>query len=73
MKQCLDVLGDIARHQRSTHLVGLERRHLLVQRANANALLVIQHRAVDGAGDVVFGEFRRGAHVDNLVKLIELC
>ena len=31
-----------------------------------------EHRAVDRAGDVVVGEFRRGAHVDDFVKLGEL-
>jgi hypothetical protein len=33
-----------------------------------DTLLVIEYRAVDRAGDMVFGELGRRAHVDDLVK-----
>jgi len=63
-----DVLGD----QRRADLARLERRCLFVQRADDDALLVGQHRTADRTRDVVLGEFRRGAHVDNFVKFAEL-
>ncbi|MNR29869.1 hypothetical protein D3C85_1472850 [compost metagenome] len=69
----VEVARDIARGDGGADLARLERRHLLVQGADAHALLVAHHRAVDGAGDVVFGKFCRGAHVDDLVKLVALC
>ena len=67
-----DMVRDVLRYQCRADLARLERRHLLVQRADGDALLVRQYRAVDGAGDVVIGEFGRGAHVDDFVKLGEL-
>jgi len=39
----------------------------------AGALLVVEHRAIDGARQVVFGVFGRRANVDDLVKLGDLC
>jgi hypothetical protein len=41
---------------------------LLVQGADPRAFLVVQHGQVDGAGQVVLGEFRRGAGVDDCVE-----
>ena len=40
--------------------------------ADLDALLVIQHRTVDGARDMVFGEFARRAHIDHGIKLRQL-
>ena len=43
--KCLRCGGDVARDQRGAELPRLERRHLLVQRADAGAFLVGQHGA----------------------------
>ena len=71
-KQGLDVHGDIACHQHGAELAGVKGRHLLVQRAHGDALLVVQHRAVDGAGNMVFGKFGRAACIENCVERTEL-
>ena len=65
--------GNISGHQRGAELLRLEGRDLLVDRADAHALLVVEHRAGDRAGHVVLGEFGGRAHVDDLVKLGQLC
>ena len=72
-KARLDVPGDVARNQRRPDLLGGEGRVLLVERADAGALLVGEHRAIDRAGHVVFGEFGGRAHVYDLVKFVRLC
>ena len=59
---------DIAAHERRAELARLERRALLVDRPDARALLVVQHRAVDGAAHVIRGELALRARVDDLVK-----
>ena len=64
--------GDILGRQRGADLARFERGHLFVQGANADALLIVQNRTVYGAGDMIFGKFCRGAHVDDLVKLPQL-
>jgi hypothetical protein len=63
-----DVLGD----QRGADLPGLERGDLLVERADLGALRVVEDRAVDGAGNVVFGKFGGGADVDDFVEAAEI-
>ena len=63
-----DVGGNIARRQRCTALFGLKRVDLLVQRAYAFALFVVQRGPVHGAGQVVFGVFALAAGVDQGVK-----
>jgi len=72
-KLCLQMLRDVACDQRRADLARLERRHLLVQCADDDAFLIGQHRAIDRAGNVILGEFRRSAHVDDFVKFAELC
>ena len=64
---------DVAAHERRAEFLGIERRHLLVEGADAHALVIVQHRIVDRAGNVILGEFRFGARVDYLVKFGELC
>ncbi len=51
----------------------VERGDLLVERADVGPLHVVEHRAVHGFGHVVERKFGGRAHVDNLVKGIELC
>jgi hypothetical protein len=46
----IQVVGDVARHHRCAELARLQRRLLLVQRADNAALLVVQHRPVDCTG-----------------------
>ncbi len=69
----LDVARDVFRHQRRAALLRIEGRDLLVKGADRGALGVVEHRAVDRAGHVVLGEFRRRAHVYDLVKPGQLC
>jgi hypothetical protein len=40
----------------TAHAPGLEGALLRVEGADGGALLVVEHRAVDGAGDMVFGK-----------------
>ena len=63
-----DVLGDVGR----TDSLGVNRRVLLVDRADLDALIVAQYRAIDGAGYVVFSKLRRAADVDDFVKFTEI-
>ncbi len=72
MEMLLQVPGDILRHQRGAQLACFERADLLVEGAHADTFFVIQHRAIDGARQVIFGEFGWRAHVDDLVKLGQL-
>jgi hypothetical protein len=44
-----------------------------VQRADARALVVVEYGQIDRARDVIEGELGGRAHVDHLVKVIELC
>ena len=64
----LDVGGDVARHHRRTALLRGEGRDLLVLGADDAALVVVQRRPVDGAGQAVFGELALGARVDDGVE-----
>jgi hypothetical protein len=52
-------------------LLRFEGADLLVGGADQDALLVVQHRAVDGAGDVVEREFGFAARVDDGVEFVE--
>jgi len=72
-KTRFEMARDIAADQRGADFLGIERRFLLVDGADARALGVAEHRAADRAGDVVLRELRLGTHVDHLVKLGELC
>ena len=67
-----EVLADVARNQRRAFLLGLERTGLLVQGADLGALRIIQHRAVDGARNMVFGELRGAADIDDGVVAAEI-
>ena len=62
------VARQVGRHHRAAHAPGLEGAGLLVDRADDAALVVVEHRAVDGAGDVVERELRRRAGVDQGVE-----
>ena len=65
----LDVL--VHRHLRRAELLGVERRDLLVDRADARALLVVEHRAGEGAGDVVLGVLGGRARIEDRVANID--
>ena len=71
-KALLEVAGDVFRDQRGADFLCLERRHLLVQRADLDALGIIEYRAVDGAGNVVFGKLGGGADIDDLVEVRQI-
>src|SRR6185437_1027521 len=53
----LDDVRDVAGDECGTELARFERRHLDVERADARALGVVEHREVDGAGKVVERKF----------------
>ncbi|MCY1545471.1 hypothetical protein D9M68_814160 [compost metagenome] len=63
---------DVARHQRGAHPRGLERRDLLVKRADHGPLFVAQHRRVDRARNMIVGEFERRTHIDDFIEIIPL-
>ena len=65
--------GDVAADQRGADFLCIKGRDLFVERADTDALFIVEHRAVGGAGDVILCEFRLGTHVNHLVKLGELC
>src|SRR5664279_2295631 len=62
------MMGNVLCDVGGTYFLGGEWRMLLVERADFDALFVVEHRAVDRAGDVVFGELVRGAHIDDVVE-----
>ena len=57
--------------QRRTQLAGLEGRHLLVQRAHPRPLLIVEHRTVDGAGDMILGVLGGRAYIDDRIEAVE--
>ena len=64
--------GNVFRHHRCADLLRLELRHLLVQRADFDALGVVEHRRGDRARDVVERVFRGRARVDDGVELPQI-
>ena len=62
-----DVAGDMGRADPP----GPEARLLDVDRPDLGPLFVRQHRQIDRARRVIFGEFRRAANVDHRVELGE--
>ena len=68
-EQRFHVARDILGHQRRAELLGIERRELLVHRADLDALGVIEHRRGNGAGNMIFGVFRRRARIDQRIGL----
>src|SRR5258705_11588341 len=69
----VDVQRDVLRNQRRADFFRVERRDLLVERADVGPLRIVEHRAVQGFGHMIEREFGGRAHVDHLVKGIELC
>jgi hypothetical protein len=63
--------SDIARDQHRAELFRLEAADLLVHGADLHPLCIVQHRAIDGAGNMVFGKFRWAAGIDDRVELLE--
>jgi hypothetical protein len=55
--------------QRRAELLGFKRTDLLVHGADRDALLVIEHRRVDGARQMVDRAFARAARIDDGVEL----
>ncbi len=73
-RECgFDVECDIAAYERGTRFLGIERRNLLVDCAYVRTLGVVQHRIIMRAWNVVRGEFQFRAHIDDLVKIGEMC
>ncbi len=62
------VARQVGRDHRAADPSGLEGPGLLVKGADDPALLVVEHRAVDGAGDVVERELGRRAGIDQGVE-----
>ena len=72
MKLFAQVARDVVADQGRADFFGIERRHLLVDRADLCALGVVQHRAVDRAGDVIVGEFAFRTDIDDGVVAVQL-
>ena len=72
-KPGLNMSSNVRADECCSDLFGIEGRDLFVDRANAGALGIIEHRAVYRAGNMVFRELRLGAYVDQLVKFGQLC
>ena len=68
-EQRFHVARDILGHQRRAEFLGIERRELLVHRADLDALGVIEHRRGNGTGNMIFGVFRRRARIDQRIGL----
>ena len=64
-----DVPCDVARHHRGAALARIESRCLLVFSADDAPFVVVQHRPVEGIGQVVLGVFVRAARVDHGIEL----
>lgn len=60
--------GDVAGYDRSADFLRQERGFLDIEGADSVSFLVVQHGMVACPGNVVGLEFRRRAHVDDLVK-----
>jgi hypothetical protein len=68
----LQVGGDVLRHERTADPARLERTLLLVERADDHPFVVVEHRAVERAGNVVERELGRRPRVDDLVEGADL-
>ena len=66
-----DVARDVARDQRGAGFFRVERRNLLVDRADARALRIVEHRAVHRTRDMVQCVLGGRAHVDDLVEAVD--
>src|SRR5262245_30517388 len=66
----VQVARNVAAYDCRADLPRVERRKLFVDRADAGALFVIEHRTVRGAANVVRSELAFRAHIDDLVKLV---
>jgi hypothetical protein len=69
----LEVARDVGGHQCGAALAGIEGRLLLVQGADLGAFDIGQRGPVDGTRQMVLRELAFGAHIDQLVKVGELC
>src|SRR5262249_34707362 len=63
-----DDRGDVACGKWSAEAFRLERGALRVHGAHERALLVVEHRRVHGAGQVVLGVLGRTARIDHIVE-----
>ena len=64
---------DIACDQDRADFFCFKARGLLIGSANVGTLLGAEHGKIHGAGYMIFLKFRRRAHIDNFVILVELC
>ena len=64
----LQMPRDVRGHHRAADPARLEGALLLVERADDAALIVVEHRAVDGAGNVVDRELGRRARIDERIE-----
>src|SRR5512146_885635 len=73
LESVLQVPRNVGADVRGANLLRLERGHLLVDGADLRALRIIERRAIDRAGNMIFRKRVFGAHIDDLVKLGKLC
>ena len=60
--------GNIRRHQRPAQPPRLKGRDLLVQRAHAGALRIVQHRTIHRPRHMVQRKLARTAHINPLIQ-----
>ena len=64
---------DIVRDQDGADFFGFKARSLLIDRADVGTLLGAEHGKINRTRNMIFLKFRWRAHIDNFVKLVELC
>src|SRR6185312_15390411 len=70
-KEGLEIMRDVTRDQSGTDSRRVERRYLLIMRPDQDPLLVTENGGIDGIWNVVDLELQRGAHVNDLVEVLE--
>ena len=63
----LNTVGGIAKHQSRPQFTGLKGAVLHIDCAHLGPLFVAQHWQVNGAGNMIFGKFRRAAHINDRI------
>ena len=72
LKLFCQMARDIGGDQRRAGFLGVERRGLLVQGADARALIVVENRRRDRTRNVVMRELGRRAHIDDGIEGAQL-
>ena len=71
-KMGVEMSRDIAPHQRCTDFFGSKVGDLFVQRPHFNPFIVIQHRQIDRARNMVFEKFAGRARIDHFIEAAQI-